>query len=162
MGKYYINQKFSFRDRFMVKDENMDDVFYAEGELFSLGKKIRLYTMDDEELLYIEQKVWTFLSNYKFYVGNQLISEIKQEFSFFKKRYNIVTPNWRIEGDAWSMNFDIYEGQELIAQINKKWFSFMDAFEIDVLNTDYLELILAVVIVIDADLQQSAAAASSS
>lgn len=162
MAKYYIKQKFSFRDRFTVKDEQMNDVFYAEGKFFSFGKKIRLHTMDGGEILYIEQKVWTFLSNYKFYIGDQMISEIKQEFAFFKKKYNIITPNWRIKGDVWSMNFDIYEGNELIAQINKKWFSFMDAYEIEVFQEDYLELILGVVIVIDADLQKTAAAASSS
>lgn len=36
----------------------------------------------------------------------------------------------------------------------------MDAYEIDVFAEEYLELVLGVVIVIDADLQQNAAAAS--
>ena len=85
---------------------------------------------------------------------------MKQEFTFFKKKYNIITPNWKITGDVWAMNYEIREGNQVIATINKKWFSFMDAYEIDVFAEEYLELVLGVVIVIDADLQQNAAAAS--
>ena len=160
MVKYYINQKFSFRDRFTIKDENMTDVFYAEGQLLSFGKKIRMHTMDGDEVLYIKQNIWSFLSNYEFFVGDQLISEMKQEFTFFKKKYNIITPNWQITGNVWGMDYEIREGNQVIATINKKWFSFMDAYEIDVRAEEYLELILGVVIVIDADLQQNAAATS--
>ena len=160
MAKYYINQKFSFRDRFTVKDENMDDVFFAEGKFLSFGKKIHMHTMDGDEVLYIKQNVWSFLSRYEFFVGDELISEMKQEFTFFKKKYNIITPNWQNTGDVWALNYEIREGNQVIATINKKWFSFMDAYEIDVLAEEYLELILGVVIVIDADLQQNVAAAS--
>ena len=45
MAKYYINQKFSLRDRFTIQDENQKDVFVAEGKFFTLGKQIKLYTM---------------------------------------------------------------------------------------------------------------------
>ena len=160
MAKYYINQKFSFRDRFTVKDENMDDVFFAEGQFFTFGKKIHMHTMDGDEVLYIKQNIWSFLSRYEFFVGDELISEMKQEFTFFKKKYNIITPNWQIIGDVWALNYEIREGNQVIATINKKWFSFMDAYEIDVFAEEYLELVLGVVIAIDADLQQNAAAAS--
>ncbi|HZK46543.1 MAG TPA: hypothetical protein VFC64_01245, partial [Atopostipes sp.] len=88
-------------------------------------------------------------SNYKIYIGNQLLLEVKQELAIFKKKYEIVTPDWRIRGDVWSMNFDIVEGSEPIATIRKKWFSIMDAYEIEVFKEDYLELILGIVIMID-------------
>lgn len=153
MGKYYINQKFSFRDRFTVKDEDMKDVFYAEGKLLSLGKDIRLHTMDGDEVLHIKQKVWNLLSRFEFYIGHDLICEMKQEFTFFKKKYKILTPDWQITGDIWAYNYEIREGSRVIATIRKKFFSFMDAYELDVFEEDYLELILGVVIVIDADLK---------
>lgn len=153
MSKYYINQKFSLKDRFAIKDENQIDVFTAEGEFFSLGKKIMLRTMNGEDLLLIKEKVWSLLSRFEFYIGDQLISEMKQEFTLFKKRYNIVMPNWQIEGDIWDFNFDIKENGSPIATIRKKWFSWMDAYEIDVLDEKYTELILGIVIAIDADLE---------
>lgn len=157
MSKYYINQKFSLRDRFTVQNENFEDMFYAEGEIFTLGKKIRLYTMAGEEMLYIQQKLWTILSKYEFFIGDELICEMKQEFTFFKAKYQIVMPNWNITGDVWAYNYEIRDEQGVVATINKKIFSFMDAYEIEVFEEDYLELILGVVIAIDADLDQKAA-----
>ena len=35
MNRYYIRQKvFSWRDKFSVKDENGEDVFHVEGEIW--------------------------------------------------------------------------------------------------------------------------------
>lgn len=155
-----MNQKFSWRDRFTIKDENMQDVFYVEGEFFSFGKKLRLYAMDGEEILFIRQKLWTILSKYEFLIGEDLICEMQQEFTFLKPRYQIITPNWSITGNVWAYNYDIQDETGQIASINKKFFSFMDAYEIEVYEEDYLELILGVVIAIDADLANKAGASS--
>lgn len=152
MSVYYINQNFSFRDRFTIKDENQQDVFYAEGELLTIGKRITLRTMDGEDLLLIKEKVFRWLSQYDFYVGDHLIGEVKRELSLFKPRYTMVTPAWTIQGDIWSYNYEIKEGGQLIATINKKLLSFMDAYEIKVYEEEYVELVLGIVIAIDADL----------
>ena len=153
MSKYYINQKFSLKDRFTIKDENQIDVFVAEGEFFSIGKKITLRTLSGEDLLLIKEKVLSLLSRFEFYIGDQLICEMKQEFAFFQKKYNIVMPDWQIEGDIWDFNFDIRENGRPIATIRKKWLSWMDAYEVDILEEEYTELILGIVIAIDADLE---------
>lgn len=153
MATYYMNQKFSFRDRFTIKDEQMKDVFYAEGDFFTLGKRIRLYTMAGEEVLFIRQKLLSILSQYEFFIGEQLVCEMKQQFAFFKQTYNIVTPHWEITGDVWDLNFDIHDNRGIIARINKKWFSFMDAYEIEVFEEEYIELVLGVIVAIDADIE---------
>lgn len=162
MTKYYMNQKLSLRDRFIIKDEQMEDAFVAEGEFFTLGKKIKLYTNTGEEVLFIRQKIWTILSKYEFFVGEELICEMKQEFTFFKSRYNILTPNWKITGDVWAHNYEIRDDLGIIATINKKWFSFMDAYEINIYQEEYIELVLGVIIAIDADLEAKANAARNS
>lgn len=152
MSVYYINQNFSFRDRFTIKDENQEDIFFAEGELLSLGKRITLRTMDGKELLLIKEKFFKLLSKYDFYIGDQRIAEMERKWSFFKARYQMLAPNWAIQGDIWSYNYEIKEGDQLIARINKKIFSFMDAYEIEVFDEGYVELVLGIVIAIDADL----------
>lgn len=154
MSVYYINQNFSVRDRFTIKDENQEDVFYAEGELLSFGKRITLRTMDGEDLLLVKEKLFHWLSQYEFYVGEQLIGEVKRELSFFRPRYTMVTPDWTIQGDVWSYNYEIKEGNQVVAVINKKLLSFMDAYEIEIYQEDYVELVLGIVIAIDADLSK--------
>ena len=152
MSRYYINQNFSLRDRFRIRNENQEDIFFAEGEFFSFGKKIRLFTMNGEELLFIKEKIFRFLSQYDFYIGDELVGEMKKELSFFKARYTMVEPNWTIQGDLWNHNYEIKAGNQVIAEIRKKIFSFMDAYEIEVYEEDFVELVLGIVIAIDADL----------
>ena len=74
---------------------------------------------------------------------------MRQEFTFLKKKYTIVTPAWRIEGDVWALNYEILEGNQVIARIRKKIFSWMDAYEIDIVEEDYTELLLGIVIAVN-------------
>lgn len=156
MAKYYINQKLSIGDYFAIKDENLEDVFIAEGNFFTFGKKIKIRTVQGEELLLIREKVFTFLSQFEFVVGDQIVGEMKRKLTFFKKNYEITSPNWQIQGDIWDHNYQILENGQVIASITKKWFRLMDAYEIDVQDPDSLELILGIVIAIDIDLLRDA------
>lgn len=152
MTVYYINQNFSFFDRFTIKDENKEDVFFAEEKALSFAKKIHLKAMDGEEILRIEEEVFSFLSHYNFYIGEENIAELKKEMSFFKPRYKMAFPNWSIEGNIWEHHYEIKEEGDVIARIDRKLLSFMDAYEIEIFKKDYDELVLGIVIAIDADL----------
>lgn len=152
MSTYYINQNFSLRDRFTIKNENQQDVFYAEGKWLSFGKQITLQTLNGEDLLLVKEKVFRWLSHYEFYVGDQLVGEIKRELSLLQPRYRMIAPAWTIQGDIWSHHYEIKENQQLIAEISKKFLSFMDAYEIKIHQEASVELVLGIVIAIDADL----------
>lgn len=158
MAKYYIDQKLAFGDYFSIKDENLEDVFIAEGNFFTFGKKIRLRTVQGEELLLIREKVLRLLSQFEFVIGDQVVGEMKRKFTFFKKNYEITSPNWEIRGDVWDHNYEILENGRIIARVTKKWFRLMDAYEIDVEDPEALELILGIVIAIDIDLLRDAQA----
>ena len=52
---------------------------------------------------------------------------MKQQVAFFKNKYTIVTPSWRIEGSVWNVDYEIVEDNQVIARVHKKWFAWMDA-----------------------------------
>ena len=56
MAKYYINQKYSTRDRFKILDEKQQEAFFAQGKFSSFGKEIKLYAVDGQEILLIREK----------------------------------------------------------------------------------------------------------
>lgn len=150
MARYFIKQKvFSWRDRFTVKDEQERDVYYVEGELFTLGKKLRVFTMDDEEVVYIEQKLFRFLPEFDLYVGDKQLATIKKEFRLFRNDYNIYGPDWQIEGDFLGHDYVIVERGKVIADVSKRWFSWGDAYEIDILDETQEDILLGAVVVID-------------
>jgi len=44
-------------DKFTIKDEQGNDCYYVEGEIFSMGHKLHVYDAQSREVVYIRQKV---------------------------------------------------------------------------------------------------------
>lgn len=63
--KLYMKQKvFSFKDKFTIKDEQGNDKYYIEGEFLSLGKKLHIYDMNNNELAFVREKVLAFMPKF--------------------------------------------------------------------------------------------------
>ncbi|WP_368645614.1 LURP-one-related/scramblase family protein [Alkalibacterium putridalgicola] len=153
--RLYIKQKvWSFKDRFSIKDDVERDRYYVEGEFFSFAKKLRLFNKDNEEQLYIEQSLWRFLPEYNLYEKGEKVATVKKDFTLFKNNYTILGPDWHIEGSVMAHDYMIKEGDKVIADINKKWLSWGDTYEINIHDEQYVSLLLGIVVVIDAVIAQ--------
>ena len=149
--KLYIKQKvFSFGDKFNVYDENGNERYYVEGEVFTFGKKLHLYSFNGEELAYIEQQLFTFLPKYNVYINGAEIAEVVKEFAFFHNSYSVNGLGWSVDGDFLDHDYTIESEGRIVASVAKEWFTWGDAYSINI--DDGVDLIhaLAVVLVIDA------------
>ncbi|MCC5890871.1 MAG: LURP-one-related family protein [Alkalibacterium sp.] len=149
MRLFIKQQVFSLNDKFSVKDENEADRFYVEGQFMALGKKLRVYTPNHQEVLYIEQQLWKLLPEYDLFSGEDKVATIKKEFDFFKNNYTIHGPDWNIEGSITAHDYVIKSQGKIIADINKKFLSWGDTYEIIIHDESQLHLLLGIVIVID-------------
>lgn len=148
--KLYINQKvFSWVDRFHVKDEYGQDIFYVEGEFLLFGKHLYIYDMTGAEVAYIEQKVFSFLPRYFVYINGQQVAEIVKEFSFLQPRYSIEGLGWEVTGDFFAHDYDITQNSSTIATIHKQWMTWGDCYELDTADKGDPLLALSVVLAID-------------
>jgi uncharacterized protein YxjI len=150
--RYVVRQKiFSIGDRFTIKDENGNDIFYVKKQILSIGKKLRIFDMMDNELCYIEQKILKFMPEYNVYSGGQHIANVKKKFAFFKNDFTINSPNaqYHVDGNVWGHEFAIYRENTIIGQISKKYFSFSDTYGVDVDDNENQVTVLALAIVID-------------
>ncbi len=150
--KFYIQQKvFSIGDKFSIKNVLGNDVFNVEGKVFSMGNKLRIYDIDNNEVVYIEQKLFKLLPEYSIYLKGNYAARVKKEFTFFSNKFDIDSNmgNFSIEGDFFAHDFSIMKNGSTVAQINKKWLSFGDTYEIDISEQENYEFILSLVIVID-------------
>lgn len=149
--KLYIKQKvFSWNDRFTVKDEYGNDVFFIEGELFSWGKKLHVYDTSGQEVVFISQRVWSFLYRYAVSIGGDEVCEVVRNFSFFRPSYSIEGLGWEVEGSFWEHDYEIRdEYGRAIASISKEWMTWGDSYELEVHDLSSLLPALAVVIIID-------------
>ena len=143
-------QVFSWGDKFGIYDQNGNGKYYVEGEVFSFGKKLHVYDANGQEIVYIEQKLLTFLPRYEIYTPEGFVAEVVKDFSFFKQKYEVNGPGWIVEGDFFAHEYQIIDGDGVIAAVSKEWFTFGDAYEIQVADNVKESFVLAIVLVIDA------------
>ena len=148
--KLYIRQKvFSWKDKFTVKDFDGRDVYQAEGEFFSFGKKLHIYDMSGNEVAFIQQKVLSFLPRYYVYVGDNQVAEILKKFTFLRPKYEVHGLNWQVEGDFFAHNYVITDGNSMVVEINKEWMTWGDCYELNIAPNANEIIALATVLAID-------------
>lgn len=149
MRLFIKQQVLSLKDRFTVKDENEVDRYFVEGEFLSFAKKLRVYDQHNNEVLYIEQKLWKLLPEFDLFVENKKVATIKKEWTLFKNNYTIHGQDWEIEGSVMAHDYVIKNKGRVIADINKQWISWGDSYEITIHEEENLIVLLGSVIVID-------------
>lgn len=157
--KYYLKQKkFSFKDKFTVKDEAGNDLFQVQGKVFSMKNKIDLMNMDGSTVLSAEKKMWAFMSTYFIFSShNEQIAVVKRKFGF-KPNFSVQMGNEEltVSGSIFGHQFVIKNGEKEIVRISKKLISWGDAYEVDIVEDHNKELLLFVVIVIDQIMEEAA------
>jgi uncharacterized protein YxjI len=149
--RLYMKQKvFSFRDRFTVKDETGADRYFAEGELFSWGKKLHVYeALSGHEAAFLKQRVFSFLPRFEIYVGERLVTEVVKKFTPFRQSYAFSGLDWRLEGDFWAHDYTVVSGGQTIVTVRKAWFSWGDSYELALAPGVNEPLVLAAVLAVD-------------
>ena len=148
--KLYIKQKpFSWRDRFFIKDEYGNDRYYAEGELFSWGRKLHVYlAQEGYEIAFIRQKVWSFRPRYFIEINGQTFP-IVREFTFFRPRFYLEGVDWAMEGDFLRHEYTMGDRGGLIMRMSKHWFTWGDSYELEIFDPRNELLCLTVALAID-------------
>lgn len=148
--KLYMKQKvFSFRDSFTVYDENGEPKYTVKGEIISFGKKLHVFDRSGREIIFIAQRLLTFLPRYTVQINGVAEFEIKKEFSFIKPYYTIAENDIEIRGEFLSHEFEIIRAGGVIATLRKEWFTWGDSYALEILSPAYELTALAAVLVID-------------
>ena len=146
----YMKQKvFAFKDRFYITDERGNNVYYVEGELLSLGKKLHIYDMQNNELALVKQKLLTLLPKFFVIVEDEEVAEITKELTLFRPCYKVKGPNWTVDGDIWDHDYHIRKGLDSIVHVSKAWLSWGDTYKIDIDKNINPVMAIAVVLAID-------------
>ncbi len=146
----YIKQKvFSFKDKFNIFDRNGEIKYSAEGELISLGKKLHVYDLNGNEVIYIRQRLMTFLPKYEITIHGRETVEIVKNFTLFKHEYSIPGWNVKIHGDFFAHEYKVEQNGCEIAHMTKEWLSWGDTYSININNPADELIALASVLVVD-------------
>lgn len=148
----YIKQRvFTVGAKYDVVDSNSNPVFYVQGKAFTFGAKITLFDNNDNELFYIKQNVFRLLPEYEIYSGDTLFAIVKKKPTFFRPSITVTGINSQIDidGDFWAMDFSILKDGSLIGHLSKEWFTFGDAYSLNIPNASDAAFFTALVITVD-------------
>ena len=161
MRQLYIKQKvFSLSGKFAVKDAEQNEVYFVEGSFMQVPKTFSIMDAARREVAMITKKTFSFLPTFFVEVQGQETVMIKKEFSFFKARYTIDAAGIEVRGQMWDMDFEVLQNGELIGAVSKKWFTWGDSYQLDIIDEGMESLLVALVVAIDyVKASQSAAAA---
>ena len=148
--KLYIQQKvFSWRDRFSVKDADGADRYYAEGEVFSLGKQLHIYNSNGHAVAHIRQKLMSFTPKFEIEINGQIVCEIVRKFTILDHDYYIDGLPWYLEGDFWGHDYSLINGNQVIMRLSKQWFTWGDSYLLNILNPEHELKCLCIALAVD-------------
>lgn len=164
MRQLYIKQKvFSLNEKFSVKDEHENEVYYVEGSFLRIPKTFSIMDPARNEVALITKKTFSWMPTFFVEVSGQETVTIKKQFTFLKARYSIDAAGMEVRGNWWDMDFDVYQHGEMIGSVRKKWFTWGDSYELQIAKEETEHLLVALVVAIDcAKADQSAASVASS
>ncbi|ACB62454.1 protein of unknown function DUF567 [Exiguobacterium sibiricum 255-15] len=161
MHTLYMKQKaLSLRGRFSIKNEQEQDQYLVEGSFMKIPKSFSITTTDGKEIATITKKTLSLRPKFFVEVDGQTMT-IEKEFSLFKARYTIDAAGIEIDGNWWDMDFQVKRQGEVVGQVEKKWLSFGDSYEIQVIDAAMETILIALVVAIDCVKADDAANASS-
>ena len=155
MDLYIKQQLFSVRDKYDIYDDMQQVVYSAYGELFSLSNKLHLCNANNQEVVFINQKLMTFLPTFELYVHDELFATVKQELSFLRKRITVESSygNFEIMGNFWDHEYTIICNNQLFGTVSKEWLTWGDVYALNIETDQHSEFFIALVLAIDCILE---------
>ncbi|EPY6472977.1 LURP-one-related/scramblase family protein [Clostridium sporogenes] len=150
--KFIIKQKlFSITDKYIIENEYGEKLYKAQKILMSMFKKIKIYDIEDRELVYIKEKFIKILPTYLIYMGGNQVATMKKDIGILKPRFTVesIIGDYEVKGDILDINFTIEKAGETVARVKKHFPAIRDSYEVDIKEGASQSLILAMVIIID-------------
>jgi uncharacterized protein YxjI len=121
----------SLKDKVYVMDTDKNKLGYFKGNLIKIGNTFRLYTMDENVLLTVNEKMISMKSTYEFYKGpekddDQLIGKLKKKLISIRPKYYFEDKSeekiYEVKGNVFKLKYKIRKHGDTVAEIRKKFF----------------------------------------
>lgn len=152
--KFYIKPKhFAQYRSFKIRDESQGELFKIKGKFLLGMRSLKMKDMSNQ-VLYRAVRRFDFKPHRTYDVlssEDKLVAQIHRSFAWFKPNYTIIMNDkkFHFKGSVLQHVFAIHDEDEELVRIEKRVFSFGDAYEIDVkVDKDPL-LHLFLIIIID-------------
>lgn len=152
MRKLYIRQKvFKITDHYNITDDLGQVVYHVDQDFKLIGNCVRVSSPAGAELFRVEQQVFTFLPRHfvRFTDGREFC--LQSRFAFLRMKIDVLPEDsgLTLDGDLFSLTYQISRMGTVIASIERAFLSWGDCYSVTVFDETYMDLTVAMVIAVD-------------
>jgi len=149
--KFYMKQKLlSRQDDFTVRDIYGNRVYTVEGEGISIGRLLRFYNGNHEEIALIRQKTNSETPVFSIIRDGKEVAQISKNINSPVKEFDVSKLGWTIHGSQMGHYYLISRNGEEIASVQKRWTTINTCYIVNVCEGADPVDILALTLIIDA------------
>ena len=158
---------FSLHRHIDITDAQGSVVYQANTKFFTIHDKTDITDAQGRQVAHIEKKIFTLHSRHFITMADGTKFELSREIMhIYKDVMNIDGLGWQLRGNAFGLNFELYDPQGgVIAVISQKFLSLHDKYCIDIYRPEFEGIVVAILITLQhmiKDRQNAAASSSSS
>lgn len=151
--RYRLRQKmFSFGNKFAIKNEAGEDVFFVDGRVFALVNKLSFQDMQGRELVLIKQKMISWGPTYRIFREDAAMAVLKKRFALAREMFAVAVEGGTellVRGSFTGFEYTFTRNDQRVAQASKRWFSLADTYGVEIADGEDNVLILACVVILD-------------
>jgi uncharacterized protein YxjI len=152
--------RFVLRDRMFslggdlnITDEHGSPVYFVDGKVISIGRRLEIKDPSTQEVLaVIQQRVISLLPTYEIELPGKFKATISKRISLITDRLKIDVPgpgDLDVHGDLFDHEYSIDRHGQEVARVSKHWISLVDSYGVEVAEGEDPLLVLAAAVVID-------------
>ena len=148
--KLYIRQKIlSLTDTFDIYDEYQNQKYYAKCDFTILLHQLRVF-QNGVQIGHVSEHFKLLEPEFSFYLNDQFIGKIIKEITLFRPKYHLNFNDWRIEGDFFGLDYDVFDSRgNIIMSFSKALFAFSDCYCLDIKDPKNEKLCLLIALAVD-------------
>lgn len=146
---YFTSSKvFSLHHRINIVDNSDQIVYQANSKAISLHDRTWIYDCNGTEVAAITRKFFSLHERHFVAMADGTQFQISNElWHIVKDVTNIEGLGWQLRGNIAELNFELYDANDrIIAVIGQKMFSLHDKYCIDIYQTEYEQIIIAILV----------------
>lgn len=152
--RYLVRERlFAIKDDFWVADEHGNRVFFIDAKILSLRHALDLKDASGRTLATIKHRLLTFTDAMEIEHDGAVVATVhKAVFSPLHHKAHIeLADGGRLEavGNLLDKDFEITDGQQVLARVSRSWFRMRDTYGVDVAPGENDALMLAIAICLD-------------
>ncbi|MBP5426319.1 MAG: LURP-one-related family protein [Clostridiales bacterium] len=142
---------FSLIKKYSVKDSSGRDLLRVEKKPFSITDKHKVMDLTENCICEIKKKVWSIFPKYRIIFTGGEVLEVSKNRGIINKKFFIKSLNseYLVEGNVIDNEFQIKNGQEEIAKVQRTVINMFKAYDIQIREIKNVPIVISAIIAMD-------------